>query len=167
MSIAELLQSRSQPVQSILLVCMGNICRSPTAEAVFRHRAEALGLALSIDSAGTIAYHAGEAPDPRSSAAGRARGYRFQGMTARQIRAADLNRFDLVLAADQQNLADIHRLARGPVTAHIGLILDSLGQGAREVPDPYYGGEDGFEQVLDLIEAAADAWLTPLSRLPR
>ncbi|MBY6188589.1 low molecular weight phosphotyrosine protein phosphatase [Marinobacter hydrocarbonoclasticus] len=138
---------------------MGNICRSPTAEAVFRHRAEALGLSLHIDSAGTIAYHAGEAPDPRSQSAGEARGYDFSGMTARQILRADLNRFDLVLAADQQNLADIKRLAKGDINAHIGLILDSLGEGAMEVPDPYYGGNRGFEQVLDLVERAADGWL--------
>lgn len=162
MSVSDIINARPAPVGSILVVCMGNICRSPTAEAVFRHRAEGLGLDLQIDSAGTIAYHAGEGPDPRSRAAGEARGYDFCGIVARQIRKVDLERFDLVLAADQQNLADIQRLATGGVHAHVGLILDSLGQGSREVPDPYYGGARGFEQVLDLIEAAADGWLSAL-----
>ncbi|WP_315900151.1 low molecular weight protein-tyrosine-phosphatase [Ferrimonas balearica] len=162
MSVSDIINARPAPVGSILVVCMGNICRSPTAEAVFRHRASGLGLDLQIDSAGTIAYHAGEGPDPRSRSAGEARGYDFSGIVARQIRKVDLERFDLVLAADQQNLADIQRLATGGVHAHVGLILDSLGQGSREVPDPYYGGARGFEQVLDLIEAAADGWLSAL-----
>ncbi|MBY5991065.1 low molecular weight phosphotyrosine protein phosphatase [Ferrimonas balearica] len=141
---------------------MGNICRSPTAEAVFRQRAQAQGLSLTIDSAGTIGYHAGEGPDPRSRAAGEARGYDFSGITARQIQRQDLDRFDLVLAADNQNLADIQRLARTPVRAHIGLILDGLGRPGQEVPDPYYGGAQGFERVLDLVEAAADGWFSHL-----
>ncbi|SHH22613.1 low molecular weight protein-tyrosine-phosphatase [Ferrimonas marina] len=154
----------THPVTSVLLVCMGNICRSPTAEAVFRAKAEQYGLELEIDSAGTIAYHAGEKPDPRSQEAGERRGYDFSGMRARAITTVDLERFDLILAADQQNLRDIRALAQPHQQDKVALILD-WGTGAeREVPDPYYGGERGFELVLDLLEDAAEPLMEAIRR---
>lgn len=160
-------------MKHILFVCLGNICRSPTAEAVFRQRVQQRHLEQQIrcDSAGTSREHSGEAPDPRAVAAARRRGYDMSSLRARQVRVEDFEQFDLVLAMDKQNLANLQRLA-GPEYRHkLKLFLsfadgdantngDSTGQ---EVPDPYYGGPDGFDHVLDLVENASDGLLDHLT----
>ncbi len=142
---------------SVLFVCLGNICRSPTAEAVFRARAAAAGLDVEIDSAGTGAWHVGAMPDERAQAAGHARGYDLTPIRARQVSDRDYERFDLVLAMDHDNLATMK--SRAPASSHerIRLFLEFAPElGLNAVPDPYYGGDDGFEEVLDLIESASD-----------
>jgi len=149
----------------ILFVCLGNICRSPTAEAVMRGIAarEASELALTVDSAGTANYHPGSPPDRRSQAAARRRDYDLSTLRARQVCAEDFAHFDLILAMDRSNLEDL--LAMAPAAAHqkIQLFLDHAPeQPQREVADPYYGGNDGFENVLDLIEAASRGLLRRL-----
>lgn len=152
-------------MRAILFVCLGNICRSPTAEAVFRQRVEQQGLAggLMIDSAGTGDWHTGKSPDSRARRAAAARGYNMEGMVARQVERADFSRFDYVLAMDQANLGDLIRLRPEDFTGHLGLFLDfAAGQDVTEVPDPYYGAADGFDTVLDLIEAASDGLIRAL-----
>jgi protein-tyrosine phosphatase len=147
----------------VVFVCMGNICRSPTAEAVFRARVEAAGLAnrIRIDSAGTHDYHIGEAPDPRTREAASRRGYDMAALRGRQVGAEDFSRFDYVLAMDENNLAILNRLRPRDAAAHLGLFLEFARRHAeREVPDPYYGGESGFERVLDMVEDAAEGLLT-------
>jgi len=151
----------------ILFVCLGNICRSPTAEAVLRGIAarEAPDLALIVDSAGTANYHPGAPPDRRSQAAARKRAYDLSNLRARQVSDEDFADFDLILAMDRSNLDEL--LARAPVAAQekIQLFLDHAPeQPVREVPDPYYGGSGGFEAVLDLIEAASRGLLRRLQR---
>ena len=148
----------------ILFVCLGNICRSPTAEGVFRHRARQAGLTdLQIDSAGTAGWHVGKAPDPRSVAAAQRRGYDLSALRARQVLVTDFDHFDLVLAMDRQNLAELKSLAPRGTKSSLGLFLDYAGRAAfREVPDPYYGGDAGFEQVLDLVEQASDGLIARL-----
>lgn len=142
----------------VLFVCLGNICRSPSAEAVMREIAarEAPELAIEVDSAGTAGYHVGAAPDERSQEAARRRGYDMAPLRARVVEPEDFERFDLILAMDRSNLSILRR--RAPVTARerVRLFLEfAPDAGAAEVPDPYYGGPAGFEQVLDLVEAAA------------
>ena len=147
----------------VLMVCLGNICRSPTAEAVLRQRAEAAGVALTVDSAGTYGGHAGAGPDSRSRAAGERRGYDFSGIHSRKVKDSDFVEFDVILAADHRNLADLNALCPVEHQHKITLLLSFNDHGAQhgvqEVPDPYYGGEQGFEQVLDLIESACDGLL--------
>ena len=141
----------------ILMVCMGNICRSPSAEGVLRARlAAAPELRVEVDSAGTHDYHVGDPPDPRAIEHAARRGISIGGLRARQVVAEDFVRFDLVLAMDRANLARL--LARCPVgQAHkVRLLLDYAPRASlREVPDPYYAGAESFEQVLDLLELAA------------
>jgi len=142
----------------ILFVCMGNICRSPTAEGVFRRLAQerAPHLALEIDSAGTHDYHVGEPPDSRAVAAAARRGIDLRSLRARQVSDEDFERFDLILAMDRLNHTML--VERAPVEVHerIRLFMEFAGDNEREdVPDPYYGGPLGFEQVLDLAEEAA------------
>jgi protein-tyrosine phosphatase len=151
----------------ILFVCMGNICRSPTAEAVFREhvRRHAPELQVEIDSAGTHDYHVGEAPDPRAIKAAARRGLDLSGLRARQVEDADFERFDLILAMDRLNHVTL--LERSPPERHprIRLLLEFAAdpQGL-DVPDPYYGGAKGFDEVLDLVEEAAAGLLAELRR---
>ncbi|MDP2143906.1 MAG: low molecular weight protein-tyrosine-phosphatase [Gallionella sp.] len=146
---------------SVIFVCMGNICRSPTAEAVFRHYVESAGLSgrIRIDSAGTHDYHIGAPPDLRTQRAAEQRGYDMSALRGRQVEAADFDRFDYVLAMDHANLAILQSLAKqGHGNPHLFLEYARHHQ-EREVPDPYYGGADGFERVLDMVEDAAEGLL--------
>lgn len=147
---------------SVVFVCMGNICRSPTAEAVFRHYVEDAGLAESIliDSAGTHDYHIGEPPDLRAQRAAGRRGYEMGALRGRQVEEGDFRRFDYVLAMDRANLAILQRLAPPESRARVQLFLDyARHHDGCEVPDPYYGGAEGFERVLDMAEDAAQGLL--------
>ncbi len=145
----------------VLFVCLGNICRSPTAEGVFRHKLRAVGLEgqVQVDSAGTGDWHVGKAPDSRTRQAAQRRGYDLSAQRARQVEVADFQRFDLILAMDQSNLRNLQALRPAGARADLDLYLRRFDLALDEVPDPYYGGEDGFEQVLDLIEQASDALL--------
>jgi len=147
----------SEAINSILLVCMGNICRSPTAEGVVRKLATEEGLAsrLVIDSAGTHAYHINEPPDPRSVAAALARGIDLREQRARAIDTRDFHEFDLILAMDPDNLKFLQRMQPADSRARLSLFLSySRATPDQPVPDPYYGGDNGFERVLDLLEEA-------------
>ena len=146
---------------NILFVCLGNICRSPTAEAVFRGKLceHPLAHRIHCDSAGTAGYHAGEAPDRRSTEAARGRGYDMSSQRARQVSDADFDTFDLILAMDHRNLAELRRRASRQHQHKLKLLLEFSDSPEQEVPDPYYGGRDGFEQVLDLVENACDGLL--------
>lgn len=155
----------------VLFVCMGNICRSPTAEGVFRQRlqrhfkqvAADMELSIEIDSAGTHDYHVGEPPDARSIAAAQRRGIDLSTLRARVVDARDFERFDLILAMDEQNLLELKRRAATQQHERLRLIMDYAPEaGRRFVPDPYYGGPQGFEEVLDLLEQAADGLLQEL-----
>jgi protein-tyrosine phosphatase len=144
--------------QALLFVCLGNICRSPTAEGVMRDllRREGLERQIRLDSAGTGAWHIGEPPDARATAAARARGIALEG-AARQVRAEDFEDFDLLLAMDRRNVRDLHQLAPdAESSSRIRLLreFDPLSDGDLDVPDPYHGGPRGFEDVLDLVQAA-------------
>jgi protein-tyrosine phosphatase len=149
----------------VLFVCLGNICRSPTAEAVFRaiSAREAPELGIEVDSAGTAAYHIGHPPDRRSQEAALRRGYDLAPLRARQVDIGDFDHFDLVLAMDRENLDDLRALAPSGAHDRIRLFLE-FAPGAQEhdVPDPYYGGPTGFERVLDLVEAASSGLLRHL-----
>lgn len=150
----------------VLFVCMGNICRSPTAEGVFRAVAERGGMAkrLRIDSAGTHDYHVGEPPDARAIASALRRGYDIGRLRARQIAPRDFAWFDWILAMDRHNLKEVTSRRPRDHAGHVGLMLDLLpALGVREVPDPYYGGSEGFERVLDLLEPASEALLARVS----
>ena len=151
---------------SVLFVCMGNICRSPTAEGVFRHHAEQAGLAdrLEIDSAGTHAYHVGEPADRRARAAAERRGMSLDGIRARRVSINDYERFDYIIAMDADNLARLRDEAPEGHDARLHLFLEFASGSETEVPDPYYGGSAGFERVLDLVEDASRGLLETLSR---
>jgi len=141
---------------------MGNICRSPTAEAVFRNYVHKAGLtnSIRIDSAGTHDYHIGDAPDGRTQRAALQRGYDMSALRGRQVEAIDFGRFDYVLAMDEANLSILQRLRPRDVKSHLGLFLEFAERHTdREVPDPFYGGADGFEKVLDMVEDAANGLL--------
>ena len=156
-------------IRSVLFICTGNICRSPTAEAVFRAKATTAGIheQLLIDSAGTHAYHVGEAPDPRSQQYALARGYAMDDLRARQIRADDFVRFDLLLAMDKHNLALLEAACPSAHRHKLRLLMEFASQHrAEEVPDPYYGGPQGFQTVLDYIEDAAEQLALNLRNLP-
>ena len=151
----------------VLFVCMGNICRSPTAEGVFREfvTRHAPELELEIDSAGTHDYHVGEPPDPRALKAASTRGLDISGLRARQVEDADFERFDLILAMDRLNYETLRD--RSPPAFHprIRLLLEFADDtGREEVPDPYYGGAKGFEEVLDLLEEASAGLLAEVRR---
>ncbi|MDF2179913.1 low molecular weight phosphotyrosine protein phosphatase [Aliiglaciecola sp. CAU 1673] len=153
---------KTNPTLSILFVCLGNLCRSTTAQAVFEARAAALNLPIKVDSAGTSGYHRGDPPDPRSREAGEARGYSFKGQRSRPVLPEDFERFDLILAMDSRNLRDLHAICPEDLKHKVELFLTYAGHPEQEVPDPYYGGRGGFELVLDMIEDASDALLDKL-----
>ncbi|MEK1943093.1 MAG: low molecular weight protein-tyrosine-phosphatase [Pseudomonas sp.] len=140
----------------VLFVCLGNICRSPSAEGVFRQQLQQAGLAdlVGVDSAGTGPWHVGKPADSRASAAALQRGYDLSALRGRQVSKADFERFDLILAMDHSNFADLKALQPANSRAELDLYLRRYGLDEDEVPDPYYGGADGFEQVLDLLEQA-------------
>lgn len=155
-------------MNSILFVCLGNICRSPTAKAVFDHKLDQAAIRLMTDSAGTGDWHVGHPPDPRSQAAARAWGVDISGQRARLVCAADFQRFDRIFAMDRSNLQDLKRLAPGGTRARIDLVMSLAPEyGVDEVPDPYYGGEQGFQRVIDMLSAAADRLVEELQRRPR
>jgi protein-tyrosine phosphatase len=149
----------------VLFVCMGNICRSPTAEGVFRAyvRRHAPDVAVEIDSAGTHDYHVGEPPDRRSIAAARRRGIDLSGLRARQVTATDFERFDLIVAMDRLNHVTLLDRSPGQYHSRIRTLLEFAAGRGHDVPDPYYGGPEGFETVLDLVEAAAPGLLAALT----
>lgn len=150
----------------VLFVCLGNICRSPTAEGVFRHQVQQAGLEaqIDIDSAGTGDWHLGKAPDVRACQAAKARGYHLDALRARQVQLEDFQRFDLILAMDEQNLADLRALQPKGSRAEVDLLLRRCGLAQTAVPDPYYGGAEHFDQVLDLLEQASTVLLDEVRR---
>ena len=150
--------SSIQPRIKVLFVCLGNICRSPTAHVVFENLVARAGLqdVIEVDSAGTGDWHIGHPPDKRASASALQRGYDMSGLHARQFSSADFAEFDFILAMDENNFTDIQAQAPASHDAHVALFLDYAPDvDAREVPDPYYGGDSGFEEVLDMVEVAA------------
>lgn len=156
---------RGPQVSSLLLVCLGNICRSPLAEGILRSKAAAQGLALRLDSVGTGDWHVGEPPDPRTVAVARRHGLDISGLRARQLRAADFSDFGLILCADRSVLAEVHRRAPARATVHSALLLDWAGIDRNgDVPDPYTGGAEEFLAVYRLLERAADGVLARLTR---
>jgi protein-tyrosine phosphatase len=153
--------------RKVLLVCMGNICRSPIAEGVLRKVLENSGLAklVDVDSAGTHGYHVGEPPDPRAIAVAGRRGYDIKALRARRVRRDDFSAFDLVLAMDRENLANLLEICPPVYQSRVKLLLSySRDIDIHEVPDPYYGGEAGFEAVLAMVENAALGLVEALRR---
>ncbi len=151
----------------ILIVCLGNICRSPTAEGVVRAVAarEFPELDLEVDSAGTADYHVGEPPDRRSIAAARRHGYEIAHLRGRQVTRADFDEFDYVLAMDGSNLAALERLRPAESPAEVAMFLEHAAVGrADDVPDPYHGGVEDFDRVVELSESGARGWLRELKR---
>ncbi|WP_205619067.1 low molecular weight protein-tyrosine-phosphatase [Halomonas halocynthiae] len=150
----------------VLFVCLGNICRSPTAEGVFRQQLRESGLTerVEVDFCGVAGWHQGKAPDPRAQAAAAERGVDISGLRARQLNVGDFERFDYVLAMDHDNLAAIHGMCPEGSQVQKTLFLTYAGQSDMSVPDPYYGGDEGFEEVLDLIEAASRGLIGELAK---
>jgi len=148
--------------RSILFVCTGNICRSPTAEGVFRSLARKAGLELRIESAGLGDWHVGQAPDERAQHHARQRGYELSTQRARQVRQRDFEDFDLILAMDRGHLRELQRMAPAKHRAKIRLFVSD-----RDVPDPYYGGPAGFEHVLDLVETQCASLISELRDSPK
>lgn len=149
---------------SVLFVCLGNICRSPTAHGVFDAMLEQQGLAdvISVDSAATSDWNIGRSPDPRTQAAARLRGYDLSHIRARQVRAEDFQRFDYILAMDNSNLANLQRLQPADFSGQLALFLRYADLPQQEVPDPYHGDDDGFDAVLDMVEQGAAGLLAHL-----
>lgn len=142
----------------VLFVCLGNICRSPTAHGVFEGlvQQQKLHRAIEVDSAGTGDWHLGEQPDKRSQSAAAARGYDLSHLRARLLTVEDFHKFDYILAMDNKNLADLQLMRPAGSETEVELFLNFAESGnIEEVPDPYYGGDGGFEQVLDLVESAS------------
>lgn len=158
----------SKTPYKVLCVCLGNICRSPTAEVVLRHFCDKQQLNMLIDSAGTSNYHPGKAPDERSQKHALKRGYDLSSLRARQLKAQDFLEFDLILAMDHENLSDIQMLLQQAQTAYAAseirakiALMSEYDQNypKQALPDPYYGGADGFERVLDQCESSSLAWV--------
>jgi len=153
----------------VLFVCTGNICRSPTAEAIFQKLAADAGIAESVtaDSAGTHGYHVGEPPDPRAQEAAAKRGYDLSALRARRFEQADFQRFDLILAMDRDHYSILSNMARHSGGHKLKLMMSYARRFAdEEVPDPYYGGSQGFERVLDMLEDAARGLLESWRKRP-
>ena len=150
----------------VLFVCMGNICRSPTAEGVFRQAVETAGLIkkITIDSAGTISSHAGDSPDKRAQQAAYRRGYDLSRIRGRQVSLNDFHEFDYILAMDRDNLANLQRICPKEQSHKLRLFLEfSQKYHHQEVPDPYFGGSQGFEKVLDMIEDGSKGLLEEIA----
>jgi protein-tyrosine phosphatase len=150
---------------SVLFVCMGNICRSPTAEGVFRHIVNEAGLSekIDVDSAGTHAYHIGNPPDSRAMQAAERRGFSLAGLRARRVSEMDFEVFDYIIAMDEDNQSHLLNDAPDEHRSKVMLFLSFASGDETEVPDPYYGGSSGFERVLDLVEEASRGFLETLS----
>jgi len=150
---------------SVLLVCLGNICRSPTAEEVFRQQAAIAGLSIKVDSAGTSDWHVGSTPDARSQRHAKSHGYKINKLVARQVSTNDFRNFDLILAMDSQNLADLQAIKDNITDAEDSLATLALFSEedptycGSDVPDPYKGDNDDFEEVIERIESSAQAWI--------
>ena len=152
---------------SVLFVCLGNICRSPLAEAALRAEAERLRMELVVDSAGTGDWHVGEPPDPRAQAVARRNGVDISGYRGRQVTTADFRRFTHVVALDRENLANLHRLAPSDATAELSLLLDHVpGREGEPVADPYFGEEAGFDATWAEVTAGARALAEKLRLRP-
>lgn len=153
-------RNKDAPIR-VLMVCLGNICRSPTAHGVFQQRVESAGLAglIEVDSAGTGDFHLGEKPDIRSRKAAQQRGYNLSSLRARQVSKDDFERFDYILAMDDNNLRDLQALCPAPLQHKLRLLMEFADNNYLSVPDPYYGEGEGFQLVLNLVEEAADALL--------
>ena len=159
---------QAEPSVRVLLVCMGNICRSPMAEGMLRQRVaeRSFPVTVEIDSAGTHGYHDGARPDPRAQAAAERRGFDISTLRARRVIAADFERFDLLVAMDDDNVSALLEQAGEAHRHKIRLLMEfAADEGCRNVPDPYYGGTLGFERVLDLIEASMVGLLDELDRI--
>lgn len=163
----------SKTPYKVLCVCLGNICRSPTAEAILRHYCDAHNLNVFVDSAGTSNYHPNKAPDPRSQKHASKRGYDLSELRARQITLDDFVQFDLILAMDHENFDDIQVLlskaaqqfGASQIRAKIALMSEHDSRFKQQaVPDPYYGGADGFDRVLDQCESSSEAWVEILTK---
>jgi protein-tyrosine phosphatase len=153
--------NQSEPVR-VLFVCMGNICRSPTAQGVFRSLVEKEGLSenIQMDSAGTIGIHAGEQPDRRARSIAKQRGVDLSDLRGRQVSSSDFEKFDYVIAMDRSNYNDLTSVCPRGSEEKLHLLMDFASHvGVQEVPDPYYGGAAGFERVFDLIETASEGLL--------
>lgn len=150
------MSKRAKPIR-VLMVCLGNICRSPTAHAVFYKRVNEaeLGDVIEVDSAGTGAYHIGEKPDKRARSAAKLRGYDLSGLRARQVKVNDFEQFDYIMAMDDNNLRDLMALCPPPLRHKVKLFMEFADNNHECVPDPYYSGVDGFELVLNLAEEAS------------
>jgi protein-tyrosine phosphatase len=136
-------------MKKVLFICTGNICRSPTAEGVLRHLAEKMNVAIQVESAGTHDYHVGDPPDARAQQHAQSRGYNLSAQRARQLRRRDFDEFDLLVAMDRGHLEIMQRHCPPQHQGKLRMLV-----GGHDVPDPYYGGPEGFEQVLDMVEAA-------------
>ena len=149
---------------SVLFVCLGNICRSPTAEGIFKHKVQQRELTdqFDIDSAGTGDWHIGSPPDNRARAAAASRGFDIDGLRARQVKAQDFQHFDYVIAMDYSNQRNLRQLSDPRHADKVYLLLEFSDSHLEEVPDPYYGGDDGFNQVIDLIEEACEGLLSKI-----
>lgn len=148
-------------MKSILFVCLGNICRSPLAEGILRHKANEKGIDLHIESAGTESLHVGESPDKRSVKIGKERGVDISRQVARQVRPTDFDKFDKILVADAQVYNELKHFARNAQDMKkVDFMMNMCDAGCNTgVPDPYYGGQDGFEKVFDMLDKACDAIL--------
>lgn len=145
----------------VLFICLGNICRSPTAHGVFLKKVEQAGLSecIEVDSAGTAAYHTDKAPDPRAIAAAACRGVDLKPLRARKAIPEDFLEYDYILSMDQRNIADMKRITPAGYLGHFGLFMAFADEPGVEIPDPYYGEDQGFELVLDMVEKASDGLL--------
>ena len=173
-SLKRLFGRQSTARLQVLMVCTGNICRSPIAEAVLRAKLQQAGLAdqVAVDSAGTHGFHKGTAPDPRAVAQAGLRGYRLSGLKSRPVVDADFSRFDLLLAMDRSNLATLRERCPAVEQHRLQLLLPFVAQatgqvlaaGQQDVPDPYFGSVSGFDEVLDLIEPACDGLVQDITK---